>query len=136
MNKNVFRQTFIWIPLVLAFVLIQSGCASKTYWTWEHNELTTSQMVKDRQECRQLARIEADNHDFFYNYRYDPFYWPHHSRKHYYNSYWDWNWYRHDRFIRYQDSLDRYFYICMKAKGWERVKKIKQESPDPNKTSE
>jgi hypothetical protein len=131
MNGKIFKQKAIWILFILALTLLQFGCVSNTYWTWEHNELNNSQLAEDRQECRQLAQKEADSHNFFYNYRYDPFYWPYHQRKHSYDPYW--NWYRHNSFIRYQDNLDRYFYICMKAKGWERVQKIKKVKAKPNK---
>ncbi len=85
MSGKVFKQKTIWIPFIFALTLFQFGCVSKTYWTWEHNELSKSQLVLDRQECRQLARNEADGRDFFYNYRNDPFYWPYHSRKHFYD---------------------------------------------------
>lgn len=125
MNGKVFKQKSIWLPFILILTLLQFGCVSNSYWTWEHNELNNSQLANNRQECRQLARIEADNHDFFYSYRNDPFYWPYNPRKHFNEPYW--SWYRHNRFIRYQENLDRYFYICMKAKGWERVQKIKKD---------
>lgn len=134
MNGEVFKQKTIWIPFIFALSLLQFGCVSNTYWTWEHNDLSNSQLAKDRQECRQLAQNEADSRDFFYNnYRNDPFYWPYHPRKHFYDPYWNWNWYRHNSFIRYQDNLERYFTICMKAKGWTPVQKIKKKEVKPTK---
>jgi hypothetical protein len=134
-TKRCWLHVFV-TPLLLTLILFLSGCASTTYWTWEHKEdFSRSQLQKDRQECRRIAQIEANQSNLFYNDWYDPFYWSYRSHRNNHDPFY-WSWYRHDRFLRYQDDLDRYYFICMRAKGWERVKKNKADKLESNNQSD
>lgn len=127
MTLRLRKPNFLLAVLLLALPFFVGGCASGTYWTWEHPTYGQGRLGADQQECRQLARQEANRNDFFYGYGSYPLYWPHFSRRYYYDPYWDW--YYHDRFMRYQNDLDRYYRLCMKAKGWSLVKKQKEQPP-------
>lgn len=125
---NLLRQKSALIVFLAALTLLLSGCASTTYWSWEHPLHDQSLLAGIQQECRLLAREEADRNEFFYGYRSSPYYWPYFSKRHYYDPYW--NWYYHDRVLRYHDDIDRNYRLCMKAKGWALVKKQKEEKQD------
>ncbi len=111
-------------------LLLLSGCASSGYWTWQHPDKQGElQLLKDQKECRDLAQSEVASINYFYDY-YDmynfPYYWPYYSDRHRkpmirsYNPYF--RSYGHYRFLQQQNDLDRFFRICMKSKGWQRVK--------------
>jgi len=121
-NPYAQKKGFFLLLTLLLFVL--SGCASKTYWEWEHKDhLDRSILLADRQECQKIARREADRNDHYYLYHDYLYYWPYDRWGRYYVPYR--GWYLHSRFMRYQDDLERFFSVCMKAKGWTLVKKVR-----------
>ncbi|MCW8892073.1 MAG: hypothetical protein OQK50_00625 [Deltaproteobacteria bacterium] len=96
---------------------------NNTYWVWEHEEVKSqSLLLKDQQDCRKLARQEADQVNYFFRYTDFPFYWPYYDRQSFHRPYWGWN--NHYRFLRWQDDYDRFFHLCMRAKGWRLSKKV------------
>lgn len=119
-----YAKRTIFSLLLIVLMLILSGCASKTYWEWEHkDQVDRSQLLKDREECRKIARQEADRNDHYYLYNDYFYYWPYDRWGRRYVPYWGWH--HHSRFMRYQDDLERFFSVCMKSKGWTLVKKVR-----------
>ena len=123
---------------MIFLLLLLGGCVSGGHWTWQHQiKQGELQLLKDKKECRDLARSEVANINFFYDYygRHDfPFYWPYYRDRYrrpyfrnYNHNYGDYSYYR---FLQQQNELDRFFRICMKVKGWERVK-VKSDPKQP-----
>lgn len=114
---------------IIMFLLL-SGCVSSSYWTWQHPDKQGElQLLKDKKECRDLAQSEVAQINYFYGYYdiYDfSYYWPYYRDKHrrpyerWHNHYF--RSYSHYRFLQQQNDLDRFFRICMKSRGWQRVK--------------
>ena len=113
-------------------LLLLSGCVSSDYWAWQHPEKQDElQLLKDKKECRDLARSEVSsiNYGFDFYGAYDfPYYWPHFRGRHqppYFRRYTPYlGSYDHYRFQQQRDDLKRFFRICMKSKGWHRVKVV------------
>ena len=127
-----FKQLQIFLILAIFPVLVLlNGCVSKSYWAWEHDDQDKKHLqVKDEQECRELARKEADKFSY---YCYDTgasIYWPPPYDR-YRIEQPDWGWNNHYRFLRYQDNLERLFRFCMQAKGWRLVSKEVNKSNGP-----
>lgn len=111
-------------------LLFLGGCASSSYWAWQHPDKQGElQLLKDQKECRDLAQAEVAKINYYFDFynMYDfPYYWPSPRDRHHrpvlrsYHPYF--GSYGHYRFLQQQDDLDRFFRICMKAKGWRRVK--------------
>ena len=114
------------LPLAAtALLLLLTGCAGNSYWTWQHPQ---QQAPQERQqalaECRDLARQEAlqSRHLYYFD---DPFWGAPFYRNRFYRPYS--SWYYQDHLFAYQRELDRYTRLCMKAKGWQWV----QVTPEP-----
>jgi hypothetical protein len=116
-------------------LLLLSGCVSSSYWTWQHHDKQGElQLLKDKKECRDLAQSEVSSinyyHDFYGMYDFS-YYWPYYRGSHrlpYFRSYKPFfGSYGHYRFLQQQDDLDRFFRICMKSKGWYRVKVVPED---------
>lgn len=114
----------------MLMVLFFSGCASSGHWTWQHPEKGGELLLlQDKKICHELAQSEVERINYFYNYYYMyrfPFF-PHHSGKRHFKPYtWNHNYslsgIHHYSFLQQQDDLERFFRICMKSKGWNRVK--------------
>lgn len=105
-----FKHFLQVIPIFL--LLLLSGCGSHSNRTWQHPDKQGElQLLKDWKECRELAQTEVAQINYFYNFYGGGMY-----ELPYYGPY-----YRGDR---YQDDVERFFRVCMKAKGWQRVKII------------
>lgn len=118
--------------ILLLLALVLNGCAGNSYWTWEHPQgLGSQQLQKDELECRRLAEREANISSYRYYYYDYPYYDLYAYRGRHHPAYYDWTWYNHYRFIQYQDDLDRYFRVCMTAKGWQLVRKEKTVQQPP-----
>ncbi|PLY04008.1 MAG: hypothetical protein C0622_03455 [Desulfuromonas sp.] len=131
MKKNRLLETFTVLGSALTLLMLLSGCAGTGTWVWEHEQqLDAVALAQARSECEQLARREADRLDFFYPpYSDYPFY-----RQGFHPPYYQpWiGWSQHSRFFRYQDNFDRFFRICMTAKGWHLVKRQQEkQTADP-----
>ena len=115
-------QIFLILTIFPVIVLL-NGCASNSYWAWEHDEQGKKHLQgKDEQECRELARKEAVKFDYYYYDTGGSVYWPPPYDR-YRIERPDWGWNGHYRFLRYQDKLERLFRFCMQAKGWHLVRK-------------
>lgn len=122
MMSHRIRQKRGFIFFLLMCSLALGGCATTTQWTWEHvDHLDQAVLAKDREECRNIARQEANQHQYDPFYYDDFYFWPYQRWGRYPFSYWGWS--HHSRFELYQDNLERYFNVCMKAKGWSLVRK-------------
>ncbi len=131
LNFTVSRN--ISVLFLLALTVALTGCVSNSYWAWEHHDLNRNNrltLAEDQRECHNLAHDEANRYDYLYFYRNYPYFKPYYRQGRYYDPFWEWQY--HDRFFRYQNALDRYYRICMKAKGWSLIKKTKEQG---NKTS-
>ncbi|WP_139167544.1 hypothetical protein [Desulfuromusa kysingii] len=128
-HRKPHRIQYLFKLLMILIVLLLCGCVSNSYWTWQHpNMLDEMQLQEDRKECWDLAKAEVDSINYYYDYaRYNVrYYWPYNRHNHhkgkvksfdpYFNNY------SHYKFFQRQDDLDRFFRICMKTKGWQRVK--------------
>ena len=111
--------------MTVFLLLLLCGCVSHSQWIWQHTDkLGELQLLKDRKECRELAQTEVVQINYYYDfYGYDmydfPFYGPYY-RDRYYRPYF--RGYHQYRFFQQQDDLGRFFRVCMKAKGWQRVR--------------
>jgi hypothetical protein len=120
------RIKYLFGLISIFMLLVLSGCAGSGYWTWQHPDKQGElQLLKDQKECRDLAQAEVANINYYFDF-YDmyasPYYWPSYRDRHHriYGPYF--SSYSHYRFMQQQDDLDRFFRICMKSKGWRRVK--------------
>lgn len=131
MNKYLLGLTSILLVLLL------SGCARNSYWTWQHSDkLGELPLLQDQKICRDLALREVANINYYdgYYHRYDfpfyrPYYWDRYPQNYFrsYNNFY--NNYNYYRFLQQQDDRQRFYRICMKSKGWYRVKVV----PEANK---
>lgn len=136
-NKDMSRRKPDRFKLLLQLIsitllLLLCGCASLSYWTWQHPNIQSElQLLKDRKECRELARTEVVQINYYYSFynmgqRYDfPSYYYDQYRSPFFHGY------HHYLFMQQQEDLERFFLICMKAKGWQQVKV----NPESSKTS-
>ena len=112
-------------------LLLLSGCASSSHWVWQHPDNQGElQLLKDKKECRDIAQTEVAKINYFYDYydRYDFSYYRPYYRDRYRMPYF--RSYGHYRFLQQQNDLDRFYRICMKSKGWQRIK-IEPEPKQP-----
>ena len=116
-RKPNWFKCFLQVIAVFPLLLLCS-CGSHSNWTWQHpNKQGELLLPEDLKECRELAQTEVLQINYFYDcYGYGMY------DLSYYGPY-----YRGDR---YQDDLERFFQVCMKAKGWQRVKIIGTESKE------
>ncbi|MFK5926172.1 MAG: hypothetical protein QM483_06040 [Desulfuromusa sp.] len=121
-HRNPDRIKYLGGLCTIFFLLLLSGCVSSSDWIWQHPDKQGElQLLKDKKECRDLAQSEVAQSNYFYDYydMYDfPYYWPYYRdsyRRPYFRGY------GHYRFRQQQDNLERFFRVCMKSKGWERV---------------
>jgi hypothetical protein len=114
-----FAYFFLLPTLLLPIVL--GGCVNKSHWVWKHPEKPTElEFLSDKKECNDLAQEESSKIDYYYGYRSlfsSPFYTPYYHDRYSYHPFAN-----DDRYFRQQDDLERFFRVCMKAKGWELVK--------------
>lgn len=113
--------------IVILMLLVLGGCAAYPRLIWEHPQgFDADQRLQAQQECRELAHREARYQSFFYGDLFFPFHrsFYYHDR-HYPSSTF---WYEHHRQLKYQDDLDRFYHLCMEAKGW-RLIPLEQEVP-------
>lgn len=110
----------------VVLLLLLCGCVSHNQWTWQHPEKQGElQLLKDQKKCRELAQTEVAQINYLYNfyamdYLYNfPFY-DHYYRDRYLRPFF--RGYHHYRFMQEQDDFERFYRVCMKAKGWQRVK--------------
>lgn len=112
--------------LILLLPIILGGCVSKSHWVWKNPEKPTELLLlKDKKTCRDLARTEVAQINYYYDfyamdYLYDYPFYPLYYRDRYRRPFF--RGYHHYRFMQEQDDLEHFFRICMKAKGWQRVK--------------
>ena len=114
---------FLQLVAVFMLLLLLCGCVSHSHWTWQHPDKQSElQLLKDRKDCRDLAWAEVAQANYFYDF-YDryafPFYDPYYHNRFYPLHF---HGYYHYQFFQRQEDLERFFRICMKAKGWQRVK--------------
>jgi len=119
-NKKILCLVAIFTLLLLC------GCISNNRWVWQHPDKQGElQLLKDQTECRKLAQTEVAQINYFSDYYdmgylYDfPFYGYSYRGKYrrpFFRGY------HHYRFMQEQDDFERFFRVCMKAKGWQRVK--------------
>lgn len=105
---------------VILLLLILSGCATSTL-VWEHTQgLDAEQRLLAQQECRELAHREARYQSFFY----DGLFFPLRSSFYYHERYYAPSpfWYEHNRQMRYHDNANRFYRLCMEAKGWRLIR--------------
>lgn len=131
-RRRPAQFTYFLLLLTLLLPIILGGCVSKSHWVWKNLEKPTElEFLKDKKECRDLAREETSRIDYYYDYApfgrpfgipfYAPYHYDYHGyRHHFFNDY---------RYFQEQDDYDRFFRVCMKAKGWEWVKVEKTPSP-------
>jgi hypothetical protein len=124
-QRNPDRIKHFWGVIAIFMLLLLCGCVGNSYWTWQHPDKQSElQLLKDRNECRNLAQTEVAQINYFYDF-YDygmddfPFYAPSY-RNRFYRPYF--RGYHNYKFFQQQNDLERFFRICMKAKGWQRVK--------------
>ncbi len=120
------RNKYFLLLIPVALLLLLSGCVSKSYWVWQHPDKQGElQLLQDQKECRELAQTEVAQINYFYDfydmgYLYDFPYYDDSYRGRYHRPFF--RGYHHYRFIREQDYFERFFRVCMKAKGWQQVK--------------
>jgi len=117
--------TVFLLLLILLTTILLGGCVSKSHWVWKNPDKPTEiDFLKDKKECRELARSETAQIDYYYDYSpfgppfgipfYVPYYYDRYSYRHpFFNDY---------RYFQEQDDLEHFYRVCMKAKGWELVK--------------
>lgn len=132
-NRNMRRRKpdrfKLFLQLIsVALLLLLCSCVNHSYWTWQHPDKQGElQLLKERKECRDLAQTEVAQINYYYDF-YDMNYlynFPHYSpyyRDRYRRPFF--RGYHHYRFMQQQDDLERFFRICMKSKGWQRVKVV------------
>ena len=110
--------------------MILGGCVGKSHWVWQNPEKTTDrEFLEDKKECRDLASEESSRIDYYYDYSPFgrpfgiPFYSPYHRHNYHGNRH---TFFNDDRYFQEQDAYDRFFRVCMKAKGWKWVKVEKE----------
>jgi hypothetical protein len=107
--------------LLLLCLLSLSGCGAP--WVWQHPQgLGPQELQRATAECRELAWEEANRYDFFGPYPY-PYFFPYYARPHHRHPHF---WYDDPPPFYYHSQrriLDeqRFFQICMQAKGWRQV---------------
>jgi len=119
MRGTQFSQHLrIVFPLIC---LLLTGCA--TPWVWEHpQKLGPEELQAATAECEQLAREEANRNDYFLPGPY-PYFSPYPSRFNDYRYAYPYDYpfsFYYDSQRRF-DDLQRFFRICMQAKGWRQV---------------
>ncbi|MEE4253186.1 MAG: hypothetical protein V2I50_03980 [Desulfuromusa sp.] len=113
-------------------MLLLSGCSSSSYWTWQHpDKLGELPLLRDQKICRDLAQREVANINYYDGYYrsfdfpfYRPYYRDRYSRyyfRSYNNFFYNYSYYR---FLQQQNDRERFYRICMKSKGWHRVKVV------------
>ncbi len=116
-------------------LLLLCSCISPSYWIWQHpNKQGELQLLKDRKECHELAKTEVAQINYYYAFynmgqryeylSYSPYYYDRYRRPYFHS-------YHHFRFVQQQGDLERFFQICMKAKGWRRVRVEPEKSNNP-----
>jgi len=114
-----FTHFLLLLALLLPIVL--GGCVNKSHWVWKNPEKPAeSDYLKDEKECNELAQSETSRIDYYYGYHSlfsSPFYTPYYHDRCSYHPFAN-----DDRYFRQQDDLERFFRICMKAKGWKLIK--------------
>ncbi len=120
-NLCRFKQFFYLFTALL--LLSFCGCVNSGRWAWEHPDKNSKRQLQyDKKACRNLAQAEGAKIDYFNEfyardnvYFYVPSYrdkdYQKYLRRHNYDS-----------FFQQQTDLGRFYLICMKAKGWRRVK--------------
>jgi hypothetical protein len=110
--------------LLILLLIILGGCVSKSHWVWKNPEkLTELELLKDKQTCRDLARLETSQINYYYNYSPfgAPFGFPSYA-PYYYDRYrYRCPFFNNGHYFQRQDDLKRFYRVCMKAKGWKRV---------------
>ena len=118
----------------LALVLLLSGCASRSLWVWDSVEgKSEAQFLEDDLDCQALARHEAGRGRYYQpwpclgcspNYwgadPFSPYYYDHSFHPFYGDP---------NLFFRYEDDLEQLYRVCMKAKGWQLVRKSIENEP-------
>ncbi|WP_156827025.1 hypothetical protein [Geopsychrobacter electrodiphilus] len=104
-------------------LLLLCGCGVPL--VWQHPEgLSQAELQQATDECLRLSRQEAENSDYFSPHFYPrfPFYDRHYYR---HSAYWygEPPPFYYDVQRRWYDE-QRYFHICMLAKGWRQVPAI------------
>ncbi len=123
MRKRKLDRFHYFLSLMAIIILLPlSGCANPSQWTWQHPDKKEDlQLLQDKRECRRLAEDEVAKIDYFYSYNFYDFHYPHlHQRN---SFYWPYSHgYGHDSFYQQRADLENFFWICMKAKGWQRTR--------------
>jgi len=135
-RRNPDRNKYLLGLTSIFFMLLLSGCAGNSYWTWQHPDKQGELLLlKDQKICRDLAQAEVANINYYAGYyrSYDfPFYGPYYRDRYpqnYFRSYNNFfNNYSYYRFLQQQDDRERFYRICMKSKGWHRVKVLPEEN--------
>lgn len=113
------------VLLLLASSLVLSGCMTSGNWVWQHPiEQDDQARVQAIIACEQIADDEVRRKVYYSPYRF-PYYDRYYSRHDHY-FYWP-NDFFYNAHREFQD-WNRYFRICMKAKGWRRVNISKPEA--------
>jgi len=118
--RRIIVRHYVLRVLPLIFVLLLAGCA--TPWVWQHPQgLGKQELEQATNECLDLAWQEANSRDYYTPYYYP--YYPYYDRYYYRHSpyYYD---YPPPIFYDSQRRLydeQRFFRICMHAKGWRQV---------------
>ncbi len=108
-------------------LLLLSGCLGNSYLAWQHPAgLSNAELQTAKAQCRQLAQNEVNRFDYYEPYYDHPFYYERYSRGGHYRPYF-WRRSYYD-FHRYNIDLDRFYKVCMQAKGWYLVR-IDPEAP-------
>ncbi|WP_303721069.1 hypothetical protein [Malonomonas rubra] len=119
MRQSTSQHNPSFLLLLPAILLLLSGCIGLNRWEWQHPEnygdAARQQAIA---ECDQIAGEEVFRRNYFYfplYPRYYDRYYDHDRRPFYWTD---------DYFYRTQQKLydrQRFFRICMKAKGWHLV---------------
>jgi hypothetical protein len=105
--------------LLLLISLLLSGCLGGETWRWQHpDELTDQARLQAIVSCEQLADEEVRRNYAFYDYYPFPVYRSYSPQDRFFFR----DHYFHYLNHRRMQDRNRYFHICMKAKGWKLVK--------------
>lgn len=113
-------QKFRKLAILLTSLLLLSGCIGKQQWEWQHPQNPGDEAKRLAiAECEKIASEELRPGDYYLYFPY-PSYFDRHVFKERYPYYWN----DYYLFRAQQDFFERqrYFRICMKAKGWQLVK--------------